>query len=65
MFQNSGPIGLSLMVALSECYFQKIQYKTIMEALNYKITPKIFRRFVDDNHTRFQERSCADEFLEY
>ena len=52
------------MVALSECYLQKIEFKAIMEALNYKIAPKTFRRFVDDNHARFQERSHADKFLE-
>ena len=35
-----------------------------MEALNYKIAPKTFRRFVDDNHARFQETTHADKFLE-
>ena len=34
-----------------------------MEALNYKISPKTFRCFVDDSHTRFQERSHTDKFL--
>ena len=34
-----------------------------MEALNYKTAPKR-RRFVDDSHARFQERSHADKFLE-
>ena len=37
LFQKSGPIGLSLMVVLSECYSQKIEFKAITEALNYKI----------------------------
>ena len=35
-----------------------------MEALNYKIAPKTFRRFVDDSHAGFQERSHANKFLE-
>ena len=64
LFQNSGPIGLSLTVVLSECYLQKIECKAIMEALNYKIALKTFRRFVDDSHARFQERSHANKFLE-
>ena len=64
LFQNSGPIGLSLMVVLSECYLQKIEFKAIAEALNYKIAPKTFRRFVDDSHARFQNRSRANKFLE-
>ena len=64
MFQNSESIGLSLMVVLSECYLQKIECEAIMEALNYKTAPKAFRRFADDSHARFQERSHADKFLE-
>ena len=32
--------------------------------MNYKIPPKTFRRFVDDSHARFQERSHANKFLE-
>ena len=35
-----------------------------MEAWYYKIAPKTFRRFVDDSHARFQERSHANKFLE-
>ena len=35
-----------------------------MEALNYKIAQTMFRRFVGDSHTCFQERSHADKFLE-
>ena len=35
-----------------------------MEALNYKIASKTFRRFADDSDARFQERSHADKFLE-
>ena len=35
-----------------------------MEALNYKTASKVFRRFADDSHARFQERSHADKFLE-
>ena len=35
-----------------------------MEALNYKIASKTLRRFVDDSHTHFQERSYANKLLE-
>ena len=52
------------MVVLSECYLQKVEFKAITEALNYKIAPKPFRRFVDDSHARFQNRSHANRFLE-
>ena len=35
-----------------------------METLDYKITIKTFKRFVDDYHAYFQGRSQADKFLE-
>ena len=64
LFQNSGLIGLLLMVVLSECYLQKIEFKAITESLNYKIAPKTFKRFLDDSRARFQNRSQANKFLE-
>ena len=64
LFQNSGPIGLSRRVVLLESYLHKIEFKAITEALNYKIAPKTFRRFVNDSHARFQDRSHAKKFLE-
>ena len=36
----------------------------LMETLDYKITIKTFKRFVDDYHAHFQGRSQADKFLE-
>ena len=60
----SGPIVLSRMVVLSECNLEKIEFKAITEALNYKIVPKTFRRFVNDSYARFQDRSPANKFLE-
>ena len=35
-----------------------------MEALNYKTAPKPMKRFVEDNHERFQEWFHTDKFLE-
>ena len=52
------------MVVLSESYLQKEECKAIMEALNYKISPNTFRRFVDDSHASFQARLYADKFSE-
>ena len=45
LFQNSGPIALSLMVVLSECYFQKVESEAETKALNYKIAPKDIHTF--------------------
>ena len=64
LFQNSRPTGLSPMVVLSECYLQKIECQAIMEALNHKIAPKTFGRFVDESRASFQDRSHADKSLE-
>ena len=67
LFENSGLIELSLMVVLSECYLhylQKIKCKGIMKASNYKVAARKFRRFLNDRHASFQERSHADKFLE-
>ena len=35
-----------------------------MEVSNYKIAPKMFRRFVDDSHPRFEDRPHVKNFLE-
>ena len=60
---NSGPIGLSIMVALSESYLQNLEKHAIELALKFSIAPKTFRRYVDDSHARFGSRKNATEFL--
>ena len=62
-FLNSGPIGLSIMVVLSESYLQYLEKKAIELALTFDIAPKTFRRYVDDSHARFGSRNNATEFL--
>ena len=47
---NSGPIGLSIMVVLSESYLQYLEKNAIELALRFDIAPKTFRRYVDDSH---------------
>ena len=44
IFKDSGPIGLSFMVVLSESYVQNLESKAIAEALTLNIAPKTFRR---------------------
>ena len=60
---NSGPIGLSIMVVLSESYLQNLEKNAIELALRFDIAPKTFCRYVDDSHDRFRSRSNATEFL--
>ena len=40
LLENAGPIGLSLMVVLSESYLQHLEHKAIAEALAIQIHPK-------------------------
>ena len=60
---NSGPIGLSVMVVLSESYLQNLEKNAIELALRFDIAPRTFRRYVDDSHARFGSRGNATEFL--
>ena len=52
------------MVILSECYLQKIEHISIIQALNLNLAPKTFKRFVDDSHARFNNREQSLQFLD-
>ena len=62
--EDSGPIGLSLMVVMAESFVQHIESKAINVALlvNPPIALKSLRRFVDDIHARFSSLEEADKF---
>ena len=62
--ENAGPIGLSLMVVLSESYLQHLEHKAIDEALTIQIQPKTFKRCADDSHARFTSKHHANTFQE-
>ena len=64
--ENSGPIGLSLMVVMAEGYLQVLEGKAIYEAPHEQppIDLKTFRRYVDDSHARFPENAQAERFNE-
>ena len=61
--ENSGPIGLSIMVVLSECYLQRIEHISITQALTLNLAPKTFKRFFDDSRARFNNREQSLQFL--
>ena len=42
IFKNSGPIGLSFMVVLSESYVPNFKHKVIAEALTLNLAPKTY-----------------------
>ena len=63
--ENSGPIGLSLMVVLSEAFLQYLEKNAVTESLqcNPPIDLKSFYRYVDDSHARFPDFDQAGIFL--
>ena len=62
--ENSGPIGLSIMVVLSERYLQRIENISITQALTLILASKTFKRFVDDSHARLNNREQPLQFLD-
>ena len=62
--ENWGPIGLSIMVVLSECCLQGIEHISITQALTLNLAAKTFKRFVDDSHARFNNRKHLLKFLD-
>ena len=50
--ENTGPIGVSLIVVLSERYLQHLQRSTRAEALTIHMQPKTFKQYADHSHAR-------------
>ena len=61
---NSGPIGLALMVVVAEAFLQHHEEKALKVAKYQKINVKSFRRYVDDSHCRIPSIQQA-EILRY
>ena len=60
--EDTGPIGLSLMVVIAEGYLQFIENKALTESLRLDCQPKTFRRYVDDSHARFSSVEQSETF---
>ena len=50
MLQKLGPIGLLIVVILSECYLQRIEHLSKLQALTPNLALETFKRFADDSH---------------
>ena len=61
---NSGPIGLALMVVVAEAFLQHHEEKALKVAKYQKINVKSFRRYVDDSHCRIPSIQQAEKFLD-
>ena len=54
---NSGAVDLSIMVVLSKCYLQRREEKPVPLSFALNISPKTFKRYVDDSHVRFENKN--------
>ena len=63
--KNSGAIGLSFMVVLSERYVQNLEHKDIAEALTLNMAPKTYRRYVGDIHAWFKSKKQSREIRKF
>ena len=50
------------MVVLSECYLQRLEEKSIALSFALNISPKKFKRYVDDSHARFENKQKSLQF---
>ena len=62
---DSGPIGLSLMVVLAESFLQTLESRSLIIArgLPIPVAPKTHKRYVDDTHDRFRNVDESEAFL--
>ncbi|MBY0580672.1 MAG: hypothetical protein K2P53_03190, partial [Rickettsiales bacterium] len=64
--EDTGPIGLSLMVVMAESFLQHYEEKALIQAqyLTPPICVKSFKRYVDDIHSRFNNEAESERFLD-
>ena len=63
VLKSSGPIGLALMVVISEAFLQRLEDKAIQEALATNLAPLTYKTYVDDSHARFETVHQSHSFL--
>ena len=63
ILENSGPIGLALMVVISEAFLHDLEDRALQEALATNLSPLAHKRYVDDSHARFETVRQSHSFL--
>ena len=48
----------------TEFYLQRMEHIFVTQALSFNLTPKTFKRFVDDRYARFNNREQSLQFLD-
>ena len=52
------------MAVFSGCYLDRLEEKSIALSFALDISPKTFKRYVDDSHTKFENKQKSLRFLE-
>ena len=63
ILENSGPIGLALMVVILEAFLQRLEDRAMQEFLATNLALLTFKRYVDDSHARFETVHQSHSFL--
>ena len=63
ILQNSDPIGLGLMVVISEAFLQRLEDRAMQEAQATNLAPLTCKRYADDNHAKFETVHQSHSFL--
>ena len=63
ILENSGQIGLALMVLISEAFLQRLQNRALQKARATNFAPLRYNRYVDVSHARFETVHQSHSFL--
>ena len=63
ILENSGQIGLALMVLISEAFLQRLQNRALQKARATNLAPLRYNRYVDVRHVRFETVHQSHSFL--
>ena len=63
ILENSRPIGLALMVVISEAFLQRLEDRALQEALATNLASLTYKRYVDHSHARFEIVHQSHSFL--
>ena len=63
ILENSGSVGLALMVVISEAFLKCLEDRSLQEALATNLAPLTYKRYVDDRQERFETVHQSHSFL--
>ena len=63
ILENSGPIGLALMVVISEAFLQRLEDRALQEDLATNPALLTYKRYLDNSQARFETVHQSRSFL--